>query len=275
MSPMNDATSPDLAGAPSYRVLARKIPPVELPDLIGQDAMVRTISNAFETGRIPQAWILTGVRGVGKTTTARILSRAERYEWPTVRSKGRPSHDSGARAALPGDHGEPARRRDRDGCRLAQRRRRCARSTRRCAIPGVGALQGLHPRRSAHALDLGVQRAAQDAGGAAAAREVRVRHDRIRRVPITILSRCQRFDLRRVDAALLVRHLEAIYAKEGIAAEPEALALIARAAEGSVARRALADGRASRMRPAACAPRTCGRCSASRTARVSSSCSRR
>src|SRR5437764_3319082 len=84
---MNDATSPgfDLGtsvapGGASYRVLARKYRPATFTDLIGQDAMVRTLSNAFETGRIPQAWILTGVRGVGKTTTARILARALNYE---------------------------------------------------------------------------------------------------------------------------------------------------------------------------------------------------
>src|SRR5438067_3747889 len=64
----------------SYRVLARKYRPATFDDLIGQDAMVRTISNGFEAGRIPQAWILTGVRGVGKTTTARILARALNYE---------------------------------------------------------------------------------------------------------------------------------------------------------------------------------------------------
>jgi len=74
---------PDAAAAePGYRVLARKYRPASFADLIGQDAMVRTISNAFESGRIPQAWILTGVRGVGKTTTARILARALNYELP-------------------------------------------------------------------------------------------------------------------------------------------------------------------------------------------------
>src|SRR6202048_4485345 len=91
---MNDATPSapepglDLGAAPaapaaqgaSYRVLARKYRPSTFSDLIGQDAMVRTVSNAFETRRIPQAWILTGVRGVGKTTTARILARALNYE---------------------------------------------------------------------------------------------------------------------------------------------------------------------------------------------------
>src|SRR4029077_13516576 len=74
---MNDATT--TAGS-SYRVLARKYRPSTFADLIGQDAMVRTISNAFESGRIPPAWVLTGVRGVGKTTTARILARALNYE---------------------------------------------------------------------------------------------------------------------------------------------------------------------------------------------------
>ena len=74
---MNDTTVPT-----AYRVLARKYRPSTFADLIGQDAMVRTISNGFEAGRIPQAWVLTGVRGVGKTTTARILSRALNYELP-------------------------------------------------------------------------------------------------------------------------------------------------------------------------------------------------
>src|SRR6476619_522889 len=88
---MNDATTPNLGTAPAgpaYRVLARKYRPATFADLIGQEAMVRTISNAFETGRIPQAWILTGVRGVGKTTTARILARALNYEKPDGSVKG-------------------------------------------------------------------------------------------------------------------------------------------------------------------------------------------
>ena len=88
---MNDGTNwsdPGLvlddrpASDASYRVLARKYRPATFDDLIGQDAMVRTVSKAFEAGRIPQAWILTGVRGVGKTTTARILARALNYELP-------------------------------------------------------------------------------------------------------------------------------------------------------------------------------------------------
>src|SRR5437868_325994 len=82
----------DLGGKPDaakpYRVLARKYRPSSFDDLIGQEAMVRTVSNAFETGRIPQAWILTVVRGVGKTTTARILARALNYELPDGSAKG-------------------------------------------------------------------------------------------------------------------------------------------------------------------------------------------
>src|SRR5262245_56103248 len=75
-----DLGLPPPAGGGSYRVLARKYRPATFDDVIGQDAMVRTLRNAFESGRIPQAWILTGVRGVGKTTTARILARALNYE---------------------------------------------------------------------------------------------------------------------------------------------------------------------------------------------------
>ena len=86
----------DLGPAPDaarpYRVLARKYRPASFEDLIGQDAVVRTVSNAFETGRIPQAWILTGVRGVGKTTTARILARALNYELPDGSVKGPTIH---------------------------------------------------------------------------------------------------------------------------------------------------------------------------------------
>src|SRR5881296_750281 len=78
---MNDATQTGPQQG-AYRVLARKYRPKTFDDLIGQDAMVRTISNAFEAGRIPQAWMLTGVRGVGKTTTARILARGLNYQLP-------------------------------------------------------------------------------------------------------------------------------------------------------------------------------------------------
>jgi DNA polymerase-3 subunit gamma/tau len=80
--PASLPASTSAAGATPYRVLARKYRPAHFGDLIGQDAMVRTLTNAFAAGRIPQAWMLTGVRGVGKTTTARILARALNYQTP-------------------------------------------------------------------------------------------------------------------------------------------------------------------------------------------------
>ena len=86
--PVTEASGAGPAVTQSYRVLARKYRPSSFEDLIGQSAMVRTISNGFETGRIPQAWILTGVRGVGKTTTARILARALNYQLPDGSIKG-------------------------------------------------------------------------------------------------------------------------------------------------------------------------------------------
>src|SRR5271165_6356536 len=98
---MTDASAPLISpndpqgasgAAKPYRVLARKYRPSSFEDLIGQDAVVRTVSNAFETGRIPQAWILTGVRGVGKTTTARILARALNYVLPDGSVKGPTIH---------------------------------------------------------------------------------------------------------------------------------------------------------------------------------------
>jgi DNA polymerase-3 subunit gamma/tau len=82
MNDAGDQSGFDLGQAPAaapYRVLARKYRPATFDDLIGQEPMVRTLGNAFEAGRLPQAWILTGVRGVGKTTTARILARALNY----------------------------------------------------------------------------------------------------------------------------------------------------------------------------------------------------
>src|ERR1700682_4628476 len=85
-----DSAAPGPEGA--YRGVARKDRPGNFGDLIGQGAMVRTISNAFDAARIPQAWILTGVRGVGKTTTARILARALNYELPDGSIRGPTVH---------------------------------------------------------------------------------------------------------------------------------------------------------------------------------------
>jgi DNA polymerase III subunit gamma/tau len=233
---MNDATLPTAAPSTgSYRVLARKYRPASFEDLIGQDAMVRTLSNAFETGRIPQAWILTGVRGVGKTTTARILARALNYELPdgsitgpTIRMPALGIH---CQAIMESRHVDvlemdAASHNSVDDVRQINDAIRYAPASARYK---VYILDEVHMLSGAafNALLKTLEEPPPHAKFIFATTE-------IRKVPITILSRCQRFDLRRVEADALVSHLEAIAGKENVTAETEALALIARAAEGSV-----------------------------------------
>jgi len=226
------------AGGPSaasYRVLARKYRPATFDDLIGQDAMVRTIKNAFETGRIPQAWILTGVRGVGKTTTARILARALNYELPdgsvTAPTVDMPVLGVHCQAIMESRHldvleMDAASHNSVDDVRQINDAIRYAPVSARYK---VYILDEVHMLSGAafNALLKTLEEPPPHAKFIFATTE-------IRKVPITVLSRCQRFDLRRVDAALLVQHLGGIAAKEKVEVEPEALALIARAAEGSV-----------------------------------------
>jgi DNA polymerase III subunit gamma/tau len=219
----------------SYRVLARKYRPSTFDDLIGQDAMVRTVSNGFEAGRIPQAWILTGVRGVGKTTTARILARALNYELPDGSIAGptikMPVLGVHCQAIMDSRHldvieMDAASHNGVDDVRAINDAVRYAPVSARYK---VYILDEVHMLSGAafNALLKTLEEPPAHAKFIFATTE-------IRKVPITVLSRCQRFDLRRVDAALLVAHLQGIAAKESITAEPEALALIARAAEGSV-----------------------------------------
>jgi DNA polymerase III subunit gamma/tau len=243
---MNDATTPDdpgarglgltgLARASHYRVLARKYRPASFDDLIGQDAMVRTISNAFETGRIPQAWILTGVRGVGKTTTARILARALNYQLPDGSIPGptvkMPVLGVEDQAIMESRHVDvlemdAASHNSVDDIRQINDAVRYAPVSARYK---VYILDEVHMLSGAafNALLKTLEEPPPHAKFIFATTE-------IRKVPVTVLSRCQRFDLRRVEADRLVAHLDGITTKEGLTAEPEALALIARAAEGSV-----------------------------------------
>jgi DNA polymerase-3 subunit gamma/tau len=243
---MNDATTPDDPNAPGlglatpgraphYRVLARKYRPASFDDLIGQEAMVRTISNAFETGRIPQAWILTGVRGVGKTTTARILARALNYALPDGSVTGptvkMPVLGVECPAIMESRHVDvlemdAASHNSVDDIRQINDAVRYAPVSARYK---VYILDEVHMLSGAafNALLKTLEEPPPHAKFIFATTE-------IRKVPVTVLSRCQRFDLRRVEAGTLVAHLEGIAAKEGLTAEPEALALIARAAEGSV-----------------------------------------
>jgi len=223
------------AGNSSYRVLARKYRPASFDDLIGQDAMVRTVSNALETGRIPHAWILTGVRGVGKTTTARILARALNYELPDGSITGPtiklPVIGAHCQAIMESRHidvieMDAASHNGVDDVRQINDAIRYAPVSARYKVYILDEVHMLSTQ-AFNALLKTLEEPPPHAKFIFATTE-------IRKVPITILSRCQRFDLRRVDAGTLVKHLEVIAAKETIEVEPEALALIARAAEGSV-----------------------------------------
>lgn len=223
------------AAATPYRVLARKYRPGNFDDLIGQDALVRTVSNAFETGRIPQAWILTGVRGVGKTTTARILARALNYELPDGSVKGptiqMPTHGIHCKAIMESRHidvleMDAASHTGVDDVRQINDSVRYAPSSARYKVYIIDEVHMLSTA-AFNAFLKTLEEPPEHAKFVFATTE-------IRKVPITVLSRCQRFDLRRVDADVLMSHLSNIAGQENVEVEPEALGIIARAAEGSV-----------------------------------------
>ena len=169
---------PEPVHAAPYRVLARKYRPTSFDDLIGQEAMVRILRNAFATGRVAHAFMLTGVRGVGKTTTARIIARALNCTGPD--GTGGPTADPCGVCpncvAILADRHPDVMEMDAASRTGVDDVREIIEAT--ALPPDPGALQGLHHRRGAHAVAQRLQRAAEDAGGAAAAREVRVRHHR-------------------------------------------------------------------------------------------------
>ncbi|QOZ79851.1 DNA polymerase III subunit gamma/tau [Bradyrhizobium sp. CCBAU 53351] len=238
---MTDAGAPPnpdsagLAGNAPYRVLARKYRPSSFDDLIGQEAVVRTVSNAFETGRIPQAWILTGVRGVGKTTTARILARALNYEMPDGSVKGptihMPTLGVHCQAIMESRHMDvlemdAASHTGVDDVRQINDSVRYAPASARYKVYIIDEVHMLSTA-AFNAFLKTLEEPPEHAKFVFATTE-------IRKVPVTVLSRCQRFDLRRVEADVLMKHLANIATKENVEIEPEALGIIARAAEGSV-----------------------------------------
>jgi DNA polymerase-3 subunit gamma/tau len=217
-----------------YRVLARKYRPSNFDDLIGQEPMVRTLRNAFEYDRIAQAYMLTGVRGVGKTTTARILARGLNYSLPGGADK--PSihlekEGEHCKAIMEGRHVDVLEMdaASHNGVDDIREITDASRYRPVSARYKVYILDEVHMLSTAafNALLKTLEEPPSHVKFIFATTE-------IRKVPVTILSRCQRFDLRRIEPETMIRHLAGIAEKESVTVEDEALVMLARAAEGSV-----------------------------------------
>ena len=229
-------TPPGTAGAPAapYVVLARKYRPATFDDLIGQEAMVTTLKNAFATDRIAQGYMLTGVRGVGKTTTARILARALNYEREGVEKPTFDMPEPGRHCAeiMEGRHPDVIEMDAASNTGVDNMREiiESARYKPLIARYKVYLIDEVHmlSKGAFNALLKTLEEPPRHVKFIFATTEVR-------KVPVTVLSRCQRFDLRRVDVPVLMRHFKGIVAKEGgTARDDDGLALIARASQGSV-----------------------------------------
>jgi DNA polymerase-3 subunit gamma/tau len=220
--------------AVAYRVLARKYRPSTFAELIGQEAMVRTLSNAIATGRIAHAFILTGVRGVGKTTTARILARALNCVGPdgSGGSTAEPCGQCAQCLAIADDRHVDVLEMDAASRTGVDDVRELTEGVRYRPVSGrykVYIIDEVHmlSKNAFNALLKTLEEPPPDVKFVFATTE-------INKVPVTVLSRCQRFSLRRVPIEQLIPHYRRIAEAEGVEVEPAALALIARAADGSV-----------------------------------------
>lgn len=224
--PMSDAT-------PKYQVLARKYRPETFADLVGQDAMVRTLKNAFQADRIAQAFVMTGIRGTGKTTTARIIAKGmncvglDGTSGPTTEPCGQCEP---CRAIMEGRHVDVL---EMDAA----------------SHTGVGDIReiidSVHYRAASarykiYIIDEVHMLSTSAFNALLKTLEEPPEHVKfifatteIRKVPVTVLSRCQRFDLRRIEPEVMIALLRKIAGSEGAEIADDALALITRAAEGS------------------------------------------
>ena len=217
----------------AYRVLARKYRPQTFAELIGQDAMVQTLGNAIKRDRLAHAFLMTGVRGVGKTSTARLIAKALNCVAPD--GQGGPTIDpcgqcEPCRAIAEGRHidvieMDAASHTGVDDVREIIEAVRYAAVSARYKIYIVDEVHMLS-KNAFNALLKTLEEPPAHVKFLFATTEVH-------KVPVTVLSRCQRFDLRRIPAEKLAEHFAEVTRKEGVEAEPDALMLIARAAEGS------------------------------------------
>ena len=232
---MTDAAPPADAPAPSaeYRVLARKYRPQTFAELVGQETLVRTLRNAFAQNRIHHAFVLTGVRGVGKTTTARIVAKGLNCSGPD--GTGGPTMTPCGVC---------------DHCRaIAEDRHVDVLEMDAASRTGIGDIREIiesvryrpvSARYKVYIIDEVHMLSKPAFNGLLKTLEEPPEHVKfifatteIRQIPVTVLSRCQRFDLRRIEVPVLTGLFEKVCATEGVEAEAEALRMIARAADGS------------------------------------------